>query len=115
MRRKPSPQRARREGASDVRSVVVDANVFVSFFIERHEAQRAAARTLLLKAEDGEIAAVVPQSVVFEIAYVLQSQYGVSGERLAAVVRAVIAFSGVQIVDECPWKRVLEVWPDPLP
>lgn len=97
-----------------MRTVAVDANVFVSFFIERHKAQRAAARALLLEAEEGEIAAMVPQCVVFEISYVLQSQYGVTGERLAGVIRAVIAFPGVQIADECSWKRVFEVWPAPL-
>jgi predicted nucleic acid-binding protein len=97
-----------------VRSVVVDANVFVSFFIDRHEAQRTAARALLQNAEAGEIAAVVPQSVVFEVAYVLHSQYGVTGAKLATVVHAVTTFPGVQVVDECPWKRVLELWPDPV-
>lgn len=97
-----------------MRRVVVDANVFVSFFIERHEAQRAAARDVLQSAEDGEIAAVVPQSVVFEVAYVLQSQYAVTGDRLATVVRAVTSFPGLQLVDECPWNRVLEIWPAPL-
>ena len=97
-----------------MRTVAVDANVFVSFFIERHEAQRAAARALLLEAEEGEIAAMVPQSVVFEISYVLQSQYGLTGDRLAGVIRAVIAFPGVQVVDEISWKRVFEVWPVPL-
>ena len=97
-----------------MRSVVVDANVLVTFFIDRHEAQRAAARELLQSAEDGEIAAVVPQSVVFEVAYVLQSQYGVTGAKLATVVDAVTAFPGVNVVDECPWKRVLAIWPDPV-
>ena len=66
-----------------MRSVVIDANVFISFFVERNEAQRSAARALLTAAEDGEIAGIIPQSVVFEIAYVLQSQYGLTGQRLA--------------------------------
>lgn len=98
-----------------MRRAVVDANVFVSFFIERNEAQRAAARTLLLAAEEGEIAAIIPQFVVFEVTYVLQSQYGFIGERLASLIRAVVTFPGVQVVDDCPWKRVMEVWPNPLP
>jgi len=97
-----------------VRSVVVDANVFVSFFIERHEAQRAAARALLQSAEDGEIAAAVPQSVVFEVAYVLQSQYGLTGAKLATIVHAVTTFPGMQVVNDCSWKRLLEIWPDPV-
>ena len=69
------------------------------------------ARELLRSAEDGEIAAIVPQSVVFEVAYVLQSQHGVTGQRLATIVDAVTSFPGVRVVDECPWKRVLEIWP----
>lgn len=95
--------------------VAVDANVLVSFFIERNAGQRAAARALLMRAEEGEIIAVIPQSVVFEVAYVVQSQYDVTGDRLATVVRAATTFPGGQLVDECPWKRVLQIWPDPLP
>jgi len=97
-----------------MRRVAVDANVFVSFFIDRHATQHAAARALIQSAEDGEIVAVVPQSVVFEVAYVVQSQYGVTGDRLATVVKAVTSFPGTQLVDECSWKRVLEIWPDPI-
>jgi hypothetical protein len=50
------------EGASDVRSVVIDANVLVSFFIDRNDTQLDAAKALLLKAEEHELEAVVPRS-----------------------------------------------------
>jgi hypothetical protein len=39
---------------------------------------------------------------------VLRSQYGLTGQRLATAVRAVVTFSGMRIVDDCSWKRVLE-------
>ena len=97
-----------------MRRVVVAANVFVSFFIDRRAAQHAAARAVIQAAEDGEIVAVVPQAVVFEVAYVVQSQYGVTGDRLATVIEAVTSFPGTQLVDECSWKRVLEIWPDQI-
>ena len=97
-----------------MRSVVADANVFVSFFVERNKAQQEAALALLGAAEEGEIAGVIPQSVVFEIVYVLQSQYGLTSRQAAAVVGAVNKFPGMQIVDDCPWNRVLELWPDRL-
>lgn len=97
-----------------MRSVVADANVFVSFFVERNKAQQEAALALLKAAEEGTIAGVIPQSVVFEIVYVLQSQYGLTARQAATVVDAVTKFPGMQIVDECPWKRVLELWPDTL-
>ena len=98
-----------------MRRVVVDANVLVSFFIDRNEAQRQAAKALLLKAEDGELEVILPQFVVFEIHYVFQSMYGATGARLATLIRDVITFPGVRVIDDCPWIRVLEVWPDPLP
>lgn len=107
-------KRGRAEGASDVRSVVVDANVFVSFFVERNKAQQEAALQLLAAAEEGEIAGVIPQSVVFEIVYVLQSQYKLTPRQLATVVSAMTAFPGMQVVDDCPWKRILKMWPDPV-
>jgi predicted nucleic acid-binding protein len=98
-----------------VRQVAVDANVFVSYLTGRHEKQHDAAQALLREAEDGNIVAILPQFVVFEVSYVLQSLYNVSAERLASTISALVAFPGVQIVDNCPWKRVFEIWPDPLP
>lgn len=98
-----------------MRTVVVDANVFVSFFVDRNAKQRDAADELLARAEAGDIAAIVPQFVVFEIAYVLQSQYGITGERLGSVIRDLVTTPGVQAIDTCPWRRVFELWPNPLP
>ena len=98
-----------------MRQVAVDANVFVSYLTGRHEKQYVAANALLQEAEDGNIMAILPQFVVFEVSYVLQSLYNQSGARLASTIRALVSFPGVQIVDDCPWKRVLEIWPDPLP
>ncbi|HKR65618.1 MAG TPA: PIN domain-containing protein [Thermoanaerobaculia bacterium] len=94
--------------------VVIDANVFVSLLTGRHEKQHTAARALLQDAEDGKIRAILPQFVVFEITYVLQSLYDVTGERLSSMVRDVVSFPGVQTVDDCSWSRIFEIWPDRL-
>jgi predicted nucleic acid-binding protein len=98
-----------------VQQVAVDANIFVSYLTGRHEKQYDAAHALLREAEEGNIVAILPQFVVFEVSYVLESLYNLSGERRAFTIRALVSFPGVQIVDDCPWKRVLEIWPDPLP
>jgi predicted nucleic acid-binding protein len=103
------------EGASDVQRVIVDANVFLSSLVHRNDEQRDAAKALLLKAEDGELEVILPQFVVFEIVYVLQSTYRIPGSQLASMVRDLMALPGVLVIDECPWKRVLEHWPAPLP
>ena len=95
--------------------VVVDANVFLSTLVHRNDEQREAAKALLVKAEDGELEVILPQFVVFEIVYVLQSTYRIPSSELAPMLRDLIALPGVLVIDECPWKRVLEYWPSPLP
>ena len=95
--------------------VVVDANVFVSLLTGRHEKQHQAARALLQEAENGTLVAILPQFVVFEVTYVLQSLYNVSGDRLASMIRDLVSFPGVQAVDDCPWRRIFEIWPGPFP
>jgi predicted nucleic acid-binding protein len=94
--------------------VVVDANVLVSFFVERNEKQRAAGKALLLSAEEGEIVAVVPEFALFEIAYVLESFYKVPLPKIADAIRATLTYPGVITTDDCSWRRILEHWPEAL-
>ena len=77
-----------------VRQVLIDANVFVSFLVERNEEQRAAARALIDAAGDGEIEGFVTQFAVFEVAYVLRSYYAMPPPRVATLIRDLIAPPG---------------------
>lgn len=95
--------------------MVIDANVLVSFFVERNEKQRVAGKELLLSAEEGEIVAVVPQFALFEIAYVLDSYYKVPPTTIADAMRATLTYPGVIVTDDCSWRRLLDHWPAPLP
>jgi predicted nucleic acid-binding protein len=98
-----------------VRQVLIDANVFVSFLVERNEEQRAAAKALIDAAGDGELEGFVTQFAVFEVTYVLQSYYSMPTPRVAALIRDLIALPGVTAIDDCPWKKVFEYWPEQLP
>ena len=88
--------------------------MLVSFFVERNDNQRAAGKALLLSAEEGEIIAVVPQFVLFEIAYVLDSFYNVPPTKIGDAIRATVTYPGVIITDDCSWLRILDNWPEPL-
>lgn len=94
--------------------VVVDANVFVSLLTGRIQRQYEAATALLQEAENGNLAVIVPQFVVFEVTYVLQSLYDVTGDRLGSMIRDLVSFPGVQTIDDCAWRGVFEVWPSRL-
>ncbi|MGH9420149.1 MAG: PIN domain-containing protein [Thermoanaerobaculia bacterium] len=98
-----------------MRQIVVDANVFLSFLVERNEKQRAAAKALIDDAGNGEIVAIVTQFAVFEVSYVLQSFYGMPVSQVATLVREMIALPGVIVIDDCPWKNVFAYWPERLP
>lgn len=95
--------------------VVVDTNVFISLLTDRNESQRALAKELLLRAEAGEIVAVLPQFVVFEIAHVLRNLYGVAPRTAASLIADAMALPGVLLVSEYPWIQILEHWSDVLP
>jgi len=94
--------------------VLIDANVFVSFLVERNEEQRAAAKALIDATGDGGIEAFVTQFAVFEVTYVLQSYYGMPTPRVAALMRDLIALPGVTAINDCPWRKVFDLWPEPL-
>jgi predicted nucleic acid-binding protein len=98
-----------------VQRVVIDANVLLSFIVDRNEKQRASAKALLLRGAEGELVAIVPQFVVFEVVYVLQSTYRIPMTEIKPMMRDLMALPGVLLIDECPWKRVMDVWPDTLP
>jgi predicted nucleic acid-binding protein len=98
-----------------VRQVLVDANVFIAFLVEKNASQRAAAKALIDAAGDGEIEAFVTQFAVFEITYVLQSFYAMPIPRVATLVSDLIALPGVKTIDDCPWRKVFEYWPEQLP
>jgi len=111
---KPSRKRGSEEDASDVQRVVVDANVLVSYLTGRQAKQYEQTEALLQDAAAGSLVAVLPQFVVFEVMYVLQTIYAVTGDRLASLLRDLLSFPGIKVVDDCPWMRVLEIWPDPI-
>lgn len=97
--------------------VIIDTTVFLSAVTDRHPAQRQRAEALFRAAAGGEAEVVIPQSIVFEIAYVLSTVY----RRDAAIVRAMLgdlaALPGVEILDELPFGSWMELWerhfPDP--
>lgn len=92
--------------------VVIDANVLISFFYERNEAQRQATKELLRRAENGEIVVVLPQVALLEMTHVCRNFYGVPARTVAEMIQAAITFPGAVTIDDCPWREVLQGWPD---
>ena len=115
MSSKTSRKHASFRGATELPHVVVDTNVFISLLTDRNDEQRAQAKDLLLRAEAGELVAILPQFVVFEIAHVLRNLYSVPPTTAASLIGDVMALPGIVLITEYPWDQILDHWSDRIP
>jgi|GEM_PF-494004 len=112
---KTSRKHASSKGGTRLPHVVVDTNVFISLLTDRNEEQRALAKELLLRAEAGELVAVLPQFVIFEIAHVLRNLYAVLPSTAASLIGDTMALPGIVLIREYPWEQLLDQWSDRFP
>lgn len=84
----------------------LDTNVLIRHLTGDPPAQARRATAFLAQAEE----LLVPDLIVAEVVFVLESFYQVERERVAELVRAVIAFPAIVVVDEAVLLRALEVY-----
>ena len=87
-------------------SAFLDANVLVRFFTGDPPEQARRAAAYLARAEE----LLVPDLVVAEVVDVLESFYKVERPRVVELLRAVLAFPAVVVVDAALLLRALEVY-----
>ncbi len=87
-------------------SVLVDTNVLVRHLTGDPSEQAARATRLLSEERD----LVVPDLVIAEMVYVLESVYGAARPTVAAAVRSVLTFDSIHVADEPLLLRTVEVY-----
>jgi predicted nucleic-acid-binding protein len=87
-------------------SAFVDTNILIRH-LTGDPADQAARATRFLAATDELLLADL---VVAEVVYVLESYYEVERPRIAEMVRAIIAFDAIRVVDEDLLLRAVEVF-----
>ena len=87
-------------------SAFVDTNVLVRHLAGDPPEQAARATGLLSQATQ----LLLPDLIVAEVVYVLESFYEVPRPRVAELVRAVVAFPAIEVADEPVLLRALEVY-----
>jgi predicted nucleic-acid-binding protein len=87
-------------------SAFLDTNVLIRHLTGDPPAQARRAHAFLATADE----LLVPDLIVAEVVYVLESFYDVERERVAELVRAVIGFPAVIVVDAPLLLRALEVY-----
>jgi predicted nucleic-acid-binding protein len=84
----------------------VDTNVLIRHLTGDPPEQAARATRLLSQA--GQL--LLPDLIVAEVVDVLESVYRVPRPRVAELVRAIVAFPGIEVADEPVLLRALEVY-----
>jgi predicted nucleic-acid-binding protein len=87
-------------------SAFLDTNVLIRHLTGDPPGQARRATAFLAKAE----ALPLPDLIVAEVVYVLESFYEVECQRVAELVRAIIGFPAIVVVDEAVLLRALEVY-----
>jgi predicted nucleic acid-binding protein len=84
----------------------LDTNVLIRHLTSDPPEQAARATRLLAEADQ----LLLPDLIVAEVVYVLESFYEVPRVRVAELVRAVVAFPAIGVADESLLLRALEVY-----
>ncbi|CAN5263406.1 type II toxin-antitoxin system VapC family toxin [soil metagenome] len=84
----------------------VDTNVLVRHLTGNPPAQAARATRHLRRAET----LLLPDLILAEVAYVLESYYEVARGQVAEALRAILAFRAIRVVDAALLQRAVEVY-----
>jgi predicted nucleic acid-binding protein len=87
-------------------TAVVDTNVLIRHLTGAPPGQATRATRLLAEADQ----LLLPDPIVAEVVYVLESFYEVPRPRVAELVRAMVAFPAIEVADEPLLLRALEVY-----
>jgi len=87
-------------------SAFLDTNVLIRHLTGDPPDQARRATAFLERAEE----LLVPDLIVAEVVYVLESFYEVERQRVAELVRAIIGFRAIAVVDQPLLLRALEVY-----
>lgn len=82
-----------------MRTVFVDANVFLRFFTRDDAGDQERAAVLFQKAASGNVLLVTGPPVLFEIAWTLRAAYRQTRETALKVLAAIAAAPGLRLLD----------------
>jgi len=103
-----SPGDAPVAGSDGAVTAFVDTNVLVRHLTGDPPAQAARATRYLQQADE----LLLPDLILAEVAYVLESFYDTPRAQVAETLRAVLAFGAIRVVDEELLLRTVEVYDD---
>jgi predicted nucleic-acid-binding protein len=91
-----------------MKSIVVDTNAFLRFFLNDISEQAESVEKLLQRGKNGEVKLIVPQVVIFEIHFALEKLYKIPKEEIIETLKSLISMDYLQIQDKDIFGKALE-------
>lgn len=82
-----------------MKTVFVDSNVFLRYFLADEGGQSDRAAHLFRQAASGKIALIAGPPVMFEVAWTLRAAYRLPREKVLDVLSAIAALKGLRLLD----------------
>jgi predicted nucleic-acid-binding protein len=86
----------------------VDTNLFIRYLTNDDQAKAERVELLLREAAAGKVRLVTAEMVIAEVVWVLESSYGLKSAAVAPLVRAILATSGLEVLNASLVARALE-------
>ncbi|MEX1027442.1 MAG: PIN domain-containing protein [Candidatus Paceibacterota bacterium] len=91
--------------------ILIDANVVISFLVDRIPRQQEQAAVLFQSAADQQARILLHQHVLAETVYVLLNVYDQPVADVAATASDLVTLPGIERVDRLNDARLFELWP----
>jgi len=95
-----------------MKSLVADTNIFLRFILKDIPVQYDETKKLFNDVKRGELELVVPQIVIFEVAFALTTFYRFSREKVMESLRSLIATHYFKIQDRDIFKGAIRIYLD---
>jgi uncharacterized protein len=86
----------------------VDTNLFIRYLTNDDQAKAERVELLLREAAAGKVRLVTAEMVIAEVVWVLESSYGLKSAAVAPLIRAILATSGLEVLNASLVARALE-------
>jgi predicted nucleic-acid-binding protein len=86
----------------------VDTNLFIRYLTNDDPAKAERVELLLKEAAAGKVRLVTAEMVIAEVVWVLESSYGLKSAEVAPLIRAILATSGLDVLNAPLVARGLE-------
>jgi predicted nucleic-acid-binding protein len=86
----------------------VDTNLFIRYLTNDDPLKAERVELLLKEAARGKVRLVTAEMVIAEVVWVLESSYGLKSAAIAPLIRAILATSGLEVLNASAVARALE-------